>query len=128
MTTTIVKTYRKAKDFEKDAVRMARRGYQVVATFQEPSKNKPLRNLLKVPVGGTWVWGSSMKGGKIVVTYQAFGATVVAQPTAGLLQPPSAPATIMPRGREPLRIGNLLGGLMILAIIAAVLIILAHGL
>jgi hypothetical protein len=67
---TTVKTYKDAKTFSRDAARMAQRGYQVVSTHQEPSKNKPLRNLLKALVGGTMLWGSSIKGGKIVVTYQ----------------------------------------------------------
>jgi hypothetical protein len=40
---------------------MAANGYQVVSTFQEPGKNKPLRNLLKAPFGGTLLWGSSLK-------------------------------------------------------------------
>lgn len=49
---------------------MAARGYTVASAFQGASKNRPLRNLLKVPVGGTWLWGASITGGKIVVTYQ----------------------------------------------------------
>lgn len=115
MTTTTVRTYKNARTFSKDAGRMARAGYTVVATFQEPSKNKPLRNLLKTPVGGTLLWGSSLVGGRIVVTYQvsvapplamagSFGAPQGQQPYGAFpyAMPPwsaqVAPPSLVPAG------------------------------
>jgi len=67
---TVVKTYKNARRFQHDAPRMAARGFQVASTFQGSSRNRPLRNLMKVPVGGTLLWGASITGGKVVVTYQ----------------------------------------------------------
>jgi hypothetical protein len=67
MTSTIVRTYKNAHEFGRDAQRLAAEGYTVVSTFQEAGKNRWLRNWAK---GGTWLFGQSTKRGKIVVTYQ----------------------------------------------------------
>ncbi len=112
--TTVVKTYHSHRGFQKDALRMSSRGYTVASTYQTPSKNKPLRNLMKLPVGGTLVWGSSMKGGRVVVTYQ-----IAPQPgyaPQGMLMP--APAS-RPTMRPLAHLGKLLlVTIMVLAVVA----------
>lgn len=91
---TVVKTYKKARHFQQDAPRMAARGYTVASTFQGSSRNRPLRNLGKMFVGGTRVWGASITGGKVVVTYQmASPGTMMSQGgfVAGQGARPSSP-------------------------------------
>lgn len=150
MTTTTVKTYRSVRAFRRDAPRMARQGYEVADTFQESGKYR-LRRLIFFP------FVSPVKRGKIVVTYQAFAATVMA-PSQGLgfddipevpalrarrrppvraraIAPAARPATptaprvaLPPTGREPLQWGQIMGGLMVMAIVCAVAFVALHAL
>ncbi len=73
---------------------MAARGYTVASTFQGASKNRPLRNLLKTPVGGTLLWGASITGGKVVVTYQRATMPI---PSASSTFTPSSMTTPVPQ-------------------------------
>ncbi len=112
---TVVKTYKNARRFQHDAPRMAARGFTVASTFQGSSRNRPLRNLGKTVVGGTRVWGASITGGKVVVTYQ-------------LAPQQSWVPQGMPLAAQGSSPSSRFGGYLVMAIVLAVIVVLVLAL